>query len=67
MGLAVRQLAGELDGATLAITRANAAEALSIRTDSADDLRAELALHNLRGPAQVQHWWNGLTDAQHLA
>jgi hypothetical protein len=62
-----RRIGAELDAATAAIAKANDAVASDIATDNAPELRAELALANLRGPDQVRHWWDRLTDGQQLA
>jgi hypothetical protein len=62
-----RRIGAELDAATTAIATANGAVASGITTDNAPELRAQLALANLRGPDQVRHWWDRLTDGQQLA
>lgn len=57
-----RRIGAEFDEATAAIAKANDAVASDIATDNAPELRAELALANLRGPDQVRHWWDRRTD-----
>ena len=53
---------GELDAATAGVKAANRSRAMPVDEDVAEQLRAELALGNLRGPEAVRHWWNGLNE-----
>ena len=62
-----RRIGAELDAATTAIVKANAAVVTNIAADQPFELRQQLGLQNLKGPDHVRGWWSRLTDGEQLA